>query len=95
MFPGSFVNVPSLDQVVRNALSFASEPPGNPASHPLTPRELDVVRLIALGRPNQDIAEALFISPRTVATHVHNILTKLNCDSRTEIAAWAFRNDLA
>jgi predicted ATPase/DNA-binding CsgD family transcriptional regulator len=95
-FPVSIGNVPSLDQVVRTALSFSPEPSSKPpASHPLSPRELDVVRLIALGRPNQEIADALFISPRTVATHVHNILTKLNCDSRTEIAAWVFRHKLA
>jgi predicted ATPase/DNA-binding CsgD family transcriptional regulator len=65
------------------------------AAHGLSPRELDVVRLIADGRSNQEIADALFISHRTATTHVRNILTKLNLDSRTAVAAWAIRQGLA
>jgi len=57
----------------------------------LTGRELDVLRLIAIGRGNADIALALAIGQSTVATHVHNILTKTACANRTEAAAYAVR----
>jgi non-specific serine/threonine protein kinase len=60
----------------------------------LSPRELEVVRLIAAGRSNQEIADALYISHGTATTHVRNILAKLNLDSRTAVAAWAIRNGL-
>jgi len=56
---------------------------------------LEVVRLIADGRSNQEIADALFISHRTATTHVRNILNKLGLDSRTAVAAWAIRQGLA
>ncbi|MDL4820080.1 ATP-binding protein [Actinomadura opuntiae] len=55
----------------------------------LTRRELDVLRLLARGRSNQDIATELFISVNTVATHVTRILTKLGAASRTQAAAKA------
>lgn len=54
----------------------------------LTARELDVARLIAEGRSNAEIARALVISPKTSATHVSNILTKLGFSSRTQVARW-------
>ena len=60
----------------------------------LTPREAEVLRLLAIGRGNADIAMALEISHSTVATHVHNILTKTGCANRTEAAAYAVRNSL-
>ncbi|HEU5430491.1 MAG TPA: LuxR C-terminal-related transcriptional regulator [Thermomicrobiales bacterium] len=63
--------------------------------HGLSPREIDVVRLIADGRSNQEIADALFISHRTATTHVRNIFTKLSLDSRAAVAAWAIRQGLA
>ena len=52
----------------------------------LTRRELEVVRLIAVGRTNRDVAQQLFLSPRTVDMHVRNILRKLDCHSRVEAA---------
>jgi predicted ATPase/DNA-binding CsgD family transcriptional regulator len=55
----------------------------------LTPRERQVVALVASGRSNKAIAEALFISPATAARHVANILAKLGFRSRAQIAAWA------
>ena len=51
---------------------------------PLTRRELEVVRLVADGRTNREIAAELFLSPRTVDMHVRNILAKLDCRSRVE-----------
>jgi len=55
----------------------------------LTPREREVVALVASGRSNRAIAEELFISPATAARHVANILAKLGFNSRGQIAAWA------
>jgi DNA-binding CsgD family transcriptional regulator len=60
----------------------------------LTGRELEVLRLLAIGRSNSDIALALGISQSTVASHVHKILSKTGCDNRTEAAAYAARNGL-
>lgn len=57
----------------------------------LTPREQEVLALVAEGRSNAEVAERLYISPRTAAVHVSNILAKLGVSSRTEAAAWAMR----
>ena len=55
----------------------------------LTPREFDVLRLIAAGMSNARIASELFISPKTASVHVSNILSKLGASSRSEAAATA------
>ncbi|MCC2277495.1 response regulator transcription factor [Streptomyces sp. ET3-23] len=60
----------------------------------LTPRERDVLRLVALGHSNGRIAEELFISPKTVSVHVSNILAKLGVSGRGEAAATAHRTGL-
>ena len=60
----------------------------------LTPREMEVLRLIAAGRSNRAIAEQLFITSNTVANHVKNILSKTDSANRTEAAAFAVENDL-
>jgi DNA-binding CsgD family transcriptional regulator len=65
------------------------------ATHGLTPRELEVLRLVATGKSNREIASALVISEHTVARHVQNILTKLGVASRTAAGAFAFEHDLA
>ena len=75
-------------------------PPGRPASSApgilgLTAREVEVLRLVAAGRSNRDIAAELFISAKTASVHVSNILAKLNAASRTEAAAIAHRAGLA
>jgi len=61
----------------------------------LTPRETEVLRLVAEGRSNRAIAEMLSISERTVENHVLHILTKLDLDSRTAAATWAVRHEIA
>jgi len=66
--------------------------PSYPAG--LTEREVQVLRMIAAGRTNQDIAKALFRSANTVASHVRNILSKVNAANRTEAAAFAVRHKL-
>jgi DNA-binding NarL/FixJ family response regulator len=60
----------------------------------LSPRELDVVRLVAAGRSNQAIAAELYLSEKTVARHMSNILAKLGVSSRTAAAAYAFEHGL-
>jgi len=65
------------------------------ADDDLTAREAEVLRLIAIGRSNADIATVLSISLNTVATHVRNILAKTGCANRTEAAAYAMRHGLA
>lgn len=60
----------------------------------LTPRELEVLRVVAAGRTNKEIADELFISQRTVERHVSNIFNKLGVSSRTAAAAYAFEHGL-
>ena len=72
----------------------ASQPSPDAGHAGLTPRELDVLRLLVEGRTDREIADALFIGHRTVATHVMNILSKLAVDSRTAAASHAVRRGL-
>jgi DNA-binding NarL/FixJ family response regulator len=60
----------------------------------LTSRELEVLRLVAVGQPNKQIAAELAISERTARTHVSRILRKLRLHSRTQAALWAVREGL-
>jgi DNA-binding CsgD family transcriptional regulator len=61
----------------------------------LSPREREVLRLIAAGHSNADVAQVLFISPRTVSTHAAHILGKLGLTTRAELIAFAHRQGLA
>ena len=61
---------------------------------PLTERELEVLALLGRGLSNQEIADELVVSIKTVKTHVSNILTKLQADSRTQAAVFAIRRGL-
>jgi len=61
---------------------------------PLTDRELDVVRLVARGRTNQEVAAELFVSLSTVKTHIGSIMMKLRARNRVEIAAWAWESGI-
>jgi DNA-binding NarL/FixJ family response regulator len=66
--------------------------PAAPLREPLTERELDVVRLVALGRTNAEIAAELYVSLSTVKTHLSSVQLKLAARNRVEIAAWAWQN---
>jgi NarL family two-component system response regulator LiaR len=66
-----------------------------PTEEPLTGREVDVLRLVAQGLTNQEIAERLIIGVGTVRTHVSNILGKLHLANRTQAALYALREGLA
>ncbi|MPY85628.1 MAG: DNA-binding response regulator [Actinophytocola sp.] len=67
--------------------------PGTPDSG-LTRRELDVVRLVAGGATNRDVAQALSISEKTVARHLSNMFVKLGVTSRAGVTAYAYEHDL-
>jgi two-component system response regulator NreC len=69
-------------------------PANNGALARLTPREIEVLRLIAEGYTNTEIAELLHLSPRTVETHRANIRAKLDLDSRAELVRFAARSGL-
>jgi non-specific serine/threonine protein kinase len=61
----------------------------------VSPREHEVAALVAAGLPNRAIGERLFVSPRTVETHVQHLMNKLGVGSRSEIAAWHARSQAA
>jgi DNA-binding NarL/FixJ family response regulator len=61
----------------------------------LTPREIEVINLVAKGQSNKEISNSLFISLSTVKNHVHNILEKLNLQHRLDIAKYAYEKGLA
>ena len=65
-----------------------------PAHHDLTEREMEVLRLIAAGKSNQEVADELFIGVKTVKFHVTNILAKLGVEDRTQAAIYAYKNGL-
>ena len=86
-----------LMERVKDQLDRAQAQPGAAAAFPdgLTHREVEVLRLIVVGRTNQEIGKELFITARTVANHVANILNKTGCVNRTEAATYASRQGLA
>ncbi|MFF7790330.1 response regulator [Streptomyces sp. NPDC007991] len=77
------------------AASAAPAQPATPHTDPLTDRELDVVRLVALGRTNAEIAAELYVSLSTVKTHLSSVQLKLAARNRVGIAAWAWQNGYA
>jgi DNA-binding NarL/FixJ family response regulator len=86
-----------IDALVARRLMSSIRHPAE-SDHPvseLTSRELDVLRLVAAGKPNKQIAAELTISERTARTHVSRILRKLRLSSRTQAALWAVREGLA
>ena len=90
---------PARDGFVARALADLPEPTARRAAKAryggLTAREQDVVRLVAEGLTNAEIAERLVLSPRTVEKHVEHVLTKRGLATRAHIAAWVVRAGLA
>lgn len=83
-------------QIARKVLDELSHPADRPkTSDPLTPREVEVIRLMALGLGNQEIADELVIGESTVRNHVSSILGKLHLANRTQAALYALRRGLA
>jgi DNA-binding NarL/FixJ family response regulator len=89
-----------LDAAVQARLVALLREPAAPAPaekplEDLTPRELDVVRLVAEGLSNRQIARRLFVGEATVKTHLNHVLAKLDVEGRPGLVAWAWRNGLA
>ncbi len=85
----------ALDDLARRArIGTAQDHGDGEVLAALTSREREVLRLIAAGRSNREIASVLFIAPKTASVHVSNILGKLGAASRTEAAAIAYREGL-
>ena len=82
--------------VARKLIREIQRPPDlPPVDEPLTEREAEVLGLVARGLSNQEIADKLFLSERTVRSHVSNILAKLHLANRTQAALYALREGLA
>lgn len=88
---GQSVLEPEVTNKMINRLTHPVEPK---LYEDLTNREREVLGLIAKGRSNQEIADELFITLKTVKTHVSNILAKLQVDDRTQAAIYAIKNQL-
>ena len=90
---------PSMDPSIARKLMQEIQRPAPsdrpPTEEPLTEREAEVLGLVAKGLSNQEIAETLVISERTVRTHVSNILSKLHLANRTQATLFALREGLA
>jgi len=88
---------PSLEPAIaRKVLAEISGSPQKPLTRdPLTPREVDILRLVAQGQSNKEIAVQLMIAEETVHAHVSNILNKLHLASRTQAALYALREGIA
>jgi two-component system, NarL family, response regulator LiaR len=86
----------SLDPVIARKVIQELNRPSDlpPTTDPLSERELEVLRLIAEGLSNQEIADRLVISERTARNHVGNILSKLHLANRTQAALFAFRKGI-
>ena len=86
---------PRLHPEVMKRLMVRTAQPHQPRRRELlTPRELDVLRALAHGLTNREIAEKLVISETTVKTHISSILSKLQLTDRTQAALWAVRENL-
>ena len=96
----AFVYAEKLDEALtalnRTEVAESALPPPTASTivtppQTLSPREKEVLALVAEGRSNKAIAEALYVSPNTVKTHVASLLNKLHADSRAQLAAMAVR----
>lgn len=82
-------------KIARRLLQELNRPSKLPLTEsPLTEREMDVLKLVAHGLPNQEIADRTFVTERTVRAHVSSILNKLHLANRTQVALYALRKGI-
>jgi two-component system, NarL family, response regulator LiaR len=87
---------PLHPKIARKLIREINQPPDlPPTEEPLTDRELEVLKLVAQGLANQEIANSLVVSERTVRAHVSAILGKLHLANRTQVALYALREGIA
>ncbi|WP_072621266.1 response regulator [Spirulina major] len=83
-----------IQSVFQQASPLVTEESSTAATNPLTKREQEILSLVAHGKSNREIADALYIAPGTVRVHVHTILQKLEVRDRTQAAIWAIQMGL-
>jgi DNA-binding NarL/FixJ family response regulator len=91
----SFVSPRVGHHVLERLRGQAGVDDGRGDETPLSEREMEILRLVAQGCDNDEIAERLFLSPRTVKNHVSSILAKLQMDNRVQAAVYAVRKGIA
>jgi two-component system, NarL family, response regulator LiaR len=93
----TYYNKPALGpDIARKLMEDIQQQDGNDLEdNTLTDREVEILQQMALGKTNQEIADELFLSERTVRTHVTNILAKLGLSNRTQAVLYALREGIA
>jgi DNA-binding NarL/FixJ family response regulator len=77
---------------IAKSLTLEVGPPANHAIESLTPRELEILQLVAEGLSNEEIGKKIFITEKTVKTHLTNIFDKLQVNNRIKAALWVMPN---
>jgi NarL family two-component system response regulator LiaR len=85
---------PVVMRMLMEQVAHQPPPTAPPTAQSLTERELEVLRLVAQGQSNREIAQTLVISEKTAKAHVSNILGKLGLEDRTQMAIYAFKSGL-
>jgi NarL family two-component system response regulator LiaR len=93
----TYLNKPALQPEIARQLmqDIQSQATGTASEDTLTVREIEILQQVALGKTNQEIADELVLSERTVRTHITNILAKLQLTNRTQAALFALREGIA
>jgi len=92
----TYSNQPVMQPKIALKLMEEIQSPGSSETeNALTAREVEILQYVALGKTNQEIADELFLSERTVRTHITNILAKLGLTNRTQAALFALRSGIA
>ncbi|MFN2126546.1 MAG: response regulator transcription factor, partial [Anaerolineales bacterium] len=93
----TYRNIPVLQPEIAHKLiiDIRNSDSREPSINQLTDREIEILSHVASGKTNQEIANELFLSERTVRTHITNILAKLQLTNRTQAALYALREGIA
>jgi NarL family two-component system response regulator LiaR len=93
----TYHNIPVLQPEIAHKLiiDIRNSDDRVPSTNELTDREIEILSQVASGKTNQEIADELFLSERTVRTHITNILAKLQLTNRTQAAIYALREGIA